>query len=386
MKGIIDTTLREGEQTTGVSFTFADKKRVIERLILCGVDEIELGFVNPHANDLSALCSFFRNVYPHRPFSLWCRCLVPDIRLAAALQPDILALSIPASDLHLTVKLGKDRTWAVKQLRQAVKTALKAGIQKISVGLEDASRADPAFINTLAHTAETAGAFRLRLADTVGIASPADIIRMLDNCQFGRMESGIHCHNDFGMATANTITALEHGADWADVTSLGLGERAGNSRLEEVLAYLAIRKNKAGYKTDQIPRLSRLTAQLSKQNIPPNRPIIGNELFACETGLHLHGLESDPATYEPFDPALVGNSRKMFVGQKAGCSSIAASLKRLGIPIPDTSGLIRVTQDIRSLAKNLGRPLKDKEIIRITISSTRYRQTPSPASAIPQEL
>lgn len=365
MVRIIDTTLREGEQANGVVFSLLDKKRILEGLVKCGVDEIELGLVNPGSRELVSLSSFCREVYPEQSFSLWCRCLETDIRWAAKLKPSVLALSIPASDLHLKKKLGKDRRWAIERLQRSIDIALESGIGEISIGLEDATRADSDFINQLAQTAEAAGAFRLRLADTVGVTSPVDIINMLGRCTFGRMEAAVHCHNDFGMATANTVTALESGAVWADVTVLGLGERAGNSRLEEVLAYLTFQKKVRRYRMCLVPELSRLVAKLSKRSISPSQPIVGSEIFACETGLHLQGLENDPTTYEPFDPGLVGNSRKISIGQKAGRRSVNYRLKRLGLPEPDDLALTVLTRNVRILAANLGRPLVDAEIVRL---------------------
>jgi homocitrate synthase NifV len=368
MVGIIDTTLREGEQTNGVYFSLLDKKNILAGLVRCGIDEIELGLANPDSQDLASLASFCKTRYPQQSFSLWCRCLKEDIRWAATLKPTVLALSIPASDLHLKKKLGKDRDWALEQLQQSIHIGLESGIPKIAIGLEDASRADSDFINQLAQTAEAAGAFRLRLADTVGISSPENMVRMLDQCTFGQMEAAVHCHNDFGMATANTITALEHGAQWGDVTVLGLGERAGNSRLEEVLGYLITQKHISGYRMDRIPELSRLVAHLSAQDISPHRPIIGGELFACETGLHLQGIEKDPTTYEPFDPALVGTRRKISIGQKAGRRSIAATMRRLKLRELDGVALARLTKSVRSLSSELGRPLAEHEFIRLTPS------------------
>lgn len=362
---IIDTTLREGEQSNGVYFSLLDKKEILAGLVQCGIDEIELGLVNPDSRELISLCSFCNTHYPKQSFSLWCRCLERDIRWAAGLKPDVLALSIPASDLHLEKKLGKDRSWAILQMQQSIHIAKESGITKIAIGLEDASRADSNFINQLAQAAEAAGAFRLRLADTVGIASPKAIIRMLHSCTFGRLEAAVHCHNDFGMATANTITALEHGAVWADVTVLGLGERAGNSRLEEVLGYLATQKQIPRYRMRRIPELSRLVAKLSSRSISPSRPIVGSELFACETGLHLQGLDKDPATYEPFDPSLVGTVRKISIGKKAGRRSIATNLKRLGLPQPDDIAFGLLTRNVRALASDLGRPLTEHEFIQL---------------------
>ncbi len=368
MTRIIDTTLREGEQQSGVTFRPADKERIFSRLVACGIDEIEIGIANPQSKDLVSLSSFCRTSHPAQSFSLWCRCLEEDIRWAAKRKPSVLALSIPASDLHIIKKMGKSKKWVLNQLHHSISLALALGIEKVAVGLEDASRANPYFINMLAETADKAGAFRLRLADTVGIASPLKIITMLQDCQFGRMDSAVHCHNDFGMATANTITALEQGVKWADVTILGLGERAGNSRLEEVLAYLATQKDICNYRISHLSELSRFVEKISTHPISPWRPIIGNDIFSCETGLHLLGLDKDPSTYEPFPPCLVGRKRAIFIGRKAGRRSVAASLQRLGLPELDETSLDSLTGNIRALAENLGRPLLEKEIITLATS------------------
>ncbi len=366
---IIDTTLREGEQSPGVYFTLSVKKQIIRGLADVGVEEIELGIATTENHDLPALVQYIRRNHRQQPFSLWCRCREEDIHYAASLAPDCLSLSIPASDLHLQKKLEKDRRWAVGKLGKSVRQALAAGVSRVAVGLEDASRAEPGFVRELAQAAEGAGAFRLRLADTVGICTPVTVTRLLDILNDTGLEVGVHCHNDFGMATANTITALEYGALWGDVTLLGLGERAGNSRLEEVLAYLVLQKNRTSYSLTGLPELSGLVAQESGREIAPSRPIIGKDLFSCETGIHLQGILKDPATYEPFDPGLVGARRIMLIGSQAGRHSIAATLGRLGLPRPDESHLACLTRRVRSLAGKMGRPLEDKEIQQLAAAS-----------------
>jgi homocitrate synthase NifV len=360
---IIDTTLREGEQTPGVYFDLGVKKQIVDGLVALGVDEIEIGIASREHSDPEALAEYIHNTYPHQAFSLWCRCVETDISHGASLRPDCLSLSIPASDLHLEKKLGKDREWALQQVRVSVEQALVAGVPKVALGLEDASRADIDFVRELARAAEEAGAFRLRLADTVGICTPASIIRLLEEIGELTVELGVHCHNDFGMATANTIAALESGAVWGDVTLLGLGERAGNSRLEEILAFLVMREKTGSYNLAGLPDLSRMVARESGLEISPSRPIIGTNLFSCETGIHLQGIMADPTTYEPFDPEVVGASRTLLIGRQAGRRSVLATLSRLGLPSPDAPTLTCLTQQIRALATSRKRPLEDQEII-----------------------
>ena len=365
MAQIIDTTLREGEQAPGVFFSLKAKKKILTGLAGLGVDEVEIGIAAPGNSDLAPLCGFIRATLPQQRFSLWCRCREEDIHFAAGLRPSVLALSIPASDLHLTKKLGKNRDWAVRLLQQSIKTALKAGIPRIAVGLEDATRAESDFVRQLAQAAYSAGAFRLRLADTVGIADPTKIMTMLSCFKGINMELGVHCHNDFGMATANSITGLEHGATWADVTILGLGERAGNSRLEEVLSYLVFQKKTGKYNPAGLRELSDYVARKTAKEISPTRPILGSKLFTCESGIHLQGLMADPATYEPYDPEFVGHRRKILIGSKSGRRSIAATLKRLGLPRLEDATLTLVTKRIRSHAGKRKRPLDDHEIVRL---------------------
>ncbi|MEN8141831.1 MAG: hypothetical protein ABFR97_11485, partial [Thermodesulfobacteriota bacterium] len=335
---------------------------IIDGLVRLGVDEIELGVVSPENQDLGELTAYIRRHHPAQPFSLWCRCKDEDIRHAATLQPTILALSIPASDLHISKKLGKNRNWVTEKLRSSLKAAREAGFSKIGVGLEDASRADLDFIRKLAEIGVSGGAFRLRLADTVGIASPLDISRMLTALAGLKLELALHCHNDFGMATANSLTGLALGAKWADATILGLGERAGNSRLEELVSYLTLRKDHH-YNLEALSPLSNYVASRASRKIGPARPILGAEIFTCETGLHLQGLMADPTTYEPFAPEKLGRKRIIKIGQKAGRRCIAATLVRLGLVVLDERNLTKITRHVRKKAASRQGALTDHEIL-----------------------
>ena len=181
--------------------------------------------------------------------------------MASRLKPDILSLSIPVSDLHLEQRLGKDRTWARQQMNAAIAMTLEAGIQ-VSVGFEDATRAENGFLAEMAGLAAQAGAGRIRLADTVGICSPLKISTMIQTMKegVGECELAVHTHNDFGMATANAVAALEAGATWADATVLGLGERAGCARLEELVGYLALEKGRRDLRPPDLRGLAEYVA------------------------------------------------------------------------------------------------------------------------------
>ena len=318
MKGLVDSTLREGAQTVGVTFSLEQKKEIVTGLVQVGVEEVELGVATPYDLDLPKLVRFAGRKGESTRTSLWCRCIPDDIDYAASLHPDVLSLSIPGSDLHIEKKLGKDRTWVLNTIEASVARAMLRGCKIVSLGIEDATRADMGFLVEMAQRAVRAGAQRIRLADTVGISTPAECAEMV-----GRLKSrfsvdvGVHCHNDFGMATANSLAALDAGADWADVTVLGLGERTGNARLEEVAGFLAIRRCFA-YNIEAVSTLAKRVSKLSKREIAPSHPLLGSSIFHCETGLHIQGLERDSRTYEPYPPERVGAQRELLFGSKIG--------------------------------------------------------------------
>ncbi|MDH5298457.1 MAG: pyruvate carboxyltransferase [Desulfobulbaceae bacterium] len=364
MPGLIDSTLREGEQGVGTRFSLADKVRIVRLLAKLGIEEIELGIAGG-THRLEELIRQCRSVRPQTRLALWCRCRTEDIRGAARLRPEVLSLSMPASDLHLEQRLGRDREWATSALRSAIGQARALGVINISVGIEDASRAEPRFVDTLARLATEAGANRIRLADTVGICSPArmgELVRRVRRVT--PIAIGVHCHNDFGMATANTVAALEAGAQWGDVTVLGLGERAGLARLEEVVGYLALGRGRHHYRTTLLKPLAATVARAANRPIAPHQPVVGATIFACETGLHLQGLLRNPATYEPFAPERVGASRQLFFGDKVGKRAVQELMASKGKPVAQ-AGLDLLANAIRREARERQRPLTEIELCRL---------------------
>ncbi|MBM9606658.1 LeuA family protein [Desulfopila inferna] len=352
MNAIIDTTLREGEQTPGVRFSLVEKKQIIDGLVAVGIGEIEIGISSSLISCPPNLIDYCQRVHPKLICSLWCRCNKDDIRFAATIRPDILSLSIPVSDILIRDKMGKDREWIANRLTTSIDQAKRMGMP-VAVGFEDATRAEKSFLLRMAALAECHGALRIRLADTIGTSTPQEIIECVSAVSviLKRCEIAIHCHNDLGMATANALSALENGATSADATILGLGERCGCTSLEELAGILKLKKN-IPFNLKAIRPLSRYTAKIAGRIIPPNRPLTGEDIFTCETGLHLHGLYKNPATYEPYPPETIGATRKLVLGPKAGRRAIKAHLEAQGHRV---AGVIdeRKLKSIRSfLASN----------------------------------
>ncbi len=370
--GIIDSTLREGEQAPGVRFSRQQRTALVRTLAHIGVEEIELGIAAPGYNHLPDLVSEARQLAGERcRLGLWSRCRPEDIRFAARCRPDVLSLSVPVSDLHISQRLQKDRAWVRETVAASIRQALDLGIPRVAAGLEDGSRADPEFLVQVAGIAEQAGAFRVRLADTVGICSPAAItalVRRLGNSV--RIAIGVHCHNDFGMATANSVAALEAGADWLDATVLGIGERAGNCRLEEVIGFLALQRDCSRYRTDLLPGLCRRVAAAAGMTIAGNHPLVGSSLFTCETGLHQHGLAVNPMTYEPYDPCRVGARRQLLFGLKTGTRAIHLQLARRGVNLSEQQ-LRRLVSSVRAL----GESVDEEQLLRL---ACRQAELPPP--------
>ena len=365
-KKIIDSTLREGEQTPGTYFSIADKKRIIDGLAQIGVAEIECGIASSHYPNTENLVRYIKRNNSNIQSSLWCRCHKEDINFGIAISPDTLSLSIPVSDLHIREKLGKDRKWIRKTMRNALRQVAKTNIQA-AVGFEDATRADISFLTEMSLLAKKEGACRIRLADTVGRATPAEFGALVATIKkvVGILPVGVHTHNDFGMATANAITGLENGADWADTTVLGMGERTGCARLEEVAGYLALIQDNTDLHPTEILPLSRLVAEITTTHIPMNQPIIGERIFTCETGLHLQGLYKNPKTYESYPPEKVGGCRSLLVGAKSGKRALAHKLEELGHGQISESTLHATLKQVRHYAITSHAPLTDEELIQV---------------------
>lgn len=362
---IIDTTLREGEQTPGLLFSLPEKKRILDGLVKIGIPEAEVGLASPLHPCPGALIDYCRSTHPQLKLSLWSRCKKEDIIHAAKLSPDILSLSVPVSDIHLGERLHKDRLWAQQTMIKSIELASKSGLA-VSIGFEDATRSDANFLLLMAKTAEQYGVARIRIADTVGIASPAQFAAMITALKKAGIgcQLAVHTHNDFGMATANGVAALEAGAESVDVVVLGLGERTGCARLEEIVGYLSLARGIPGLKAEFLKPLARYMADISGRMIAGNRPVIGEDIFTCETGLHLQGLQNNPQTYEPFNPARVQAERRLLFGAKSGRQAIVQRMSQLQSGNANRLSAATI-ETIRETAARIRRPLSDAELVQI---------------------
>lgn len=348
MARLIDTTLREGAQAPVPYLNSAQKSSLVAAIAAIGVEEIELGHAVTElaygAEPLAELMAVAADAAPGVRRAIWCRARPDDIRAAAALNPEVVSFALPVSDRHLTNRLNRDRAWALTEVARLIDVAREAGVAYVSIGLEDASRADVAFLLDVAAAASAAGADRVRIADTVGVLSPgllAEVVSAVRSRFAG--EVGVHLHNDFGMATAGAIAALEAGAAWADVSLLGMGERAGIARTEEVAAFLTL-QGSATYDLHAVRRAAEALSEWTGRPIPGHAPVIGPDIFTSESGLHVAALARDPQTYEPYAPELVGAERSLRLGRQSGRSAVAALLGDTG------ADLVELTAQVRAAA------------------------------------
>jgi len=361
---IDDTTLRDGEQTAGVVFSNAEKVEIARLLDEIGVHQIEAGIPTMGGDEKEAFKAIV-DLHLSASILAWNRPVIDDIKASIEVGAQAVAISISTSDIHIQRKLRSTREAVVQAVQKATEFAKSNGLY-VSVNGEDASRADPDFLAHFGRTARESGADRLRFCDTIGIMDPFRTYERINHLvgEIG-MDVEMHMHNDFGMATANSLAGIRAGARWVNTTVNGLGERAGNCSLEElVMALKYIEGVDVGIDARRFREISEYVAIASQRMIPPNKPVTGANLFLYEAAGRAEAMLADTSSYEIYPPEAVGLERRLVIGKYSGVASVLAKLAQHNyfLPYEEAERLLPHLQS-RSIA--LKRALYDEEVIEI---------------------
>ena len=360
---LVDTTLRDGEQAPGVCFGAEERLAIARGVDALGVDELEVGIPAMGPQIRSQLRRIARLGLSAR-LTVWCRAHRADLAAAGRCGIDGVHISWPASDLQQAV-IGKERKGVLAEIPRLVGLA-KQQFERVSVGLADVSRADPHYLQAAAKRVAAAGAHRLRLADTVGVALPDQVDRLIRSVTAVVPDLPIefHGHNDLGLATANTLAAAAAGAEAVSVTVNGLGERAGNAPLEQVVMavaqhpYLFTGADPAG-----LVALSQLVASAAGRPLGTDQPIVGEGTVTHESGIHCHGLLKDSRTYEPFPPERVGHAgRQLVAGPHSGSALLRHRFRQCGLPLSRRQAR-RLLPEMQAEARQRGGSLDDEALV-----------------------
>ncbi|MDD1715529.1 MAG: homocitrate synthase family protein [Methanolinea sp.] len=342
---ICDVTLRDGEQTPGVSFTCEEKARIAEVLDQIGVEVIEAGF--PATSPYEKRCvSTVAGLGLNARICCLARARVGDVDAAIESNVDMVSIFLPTSELHIRHKFHKPREDVLAEALEMIDYTHDHGLE-VRFAAEDASRTDLPFLLEVYRQGEEHGADLLSFADTVGALTPLQMFRTMRKI-ISAVKKPVcaHCHNDMGFATANTITAAEAGAFQLHTTVNGIGERAGNASLEEVLVALHMRGGVRRYDLSHLVPLSGMVAQYSGIPIDKMKPVVGDHAFRHESGIHIAAILEDPETYELFPPGLVGAQRKFTLGKHTGKKALEHEVARLGYDLPEKE-LCRVLEMVK---------------------------------------
>ncbi|USR90493.1 homocitrate synthase [Phormidium yuhuli AB48] len=369
---LLDTTLRDGEQMAGVALTPDEKVAIAQLLDAIGVPEIEVGVAAMGGEEAVAITTLV-NSSLNAELLGWNRARISDLAASFDCGLQRVHISLPVSEVQIAAKFGGDRQRLWQQLEESL-TFARDRSQFISVGAEDASRADPEFLLAVAKTAQRLGAQRFRFCDTLGILDPFQMMEqvqpLVDSLD---IPVEVHTHDDLGMATANALAGLRAGAKVVDVTVNGIGERAGNAALEEVVvAMRRLQDWDFGIDSRQLLQLSQAVQQFTHPGpLPPWKAIVGENVFTHESGIHADGILKNPQTYEPFPPQWLGTQHQIGIGKHSGRRAIAACLERHQLSLTPTSPHYQqsLLDAVRVRATQLKRGLGADEVLALASAS-----------------
>lgn len=366
---IDDTTLRDGEQTAGVVFSKREKIAIARMLDSIGVGEIECGIPAMGEEEQAGIRSLV-DLGLNARLITWNRALLPEIKASIACGVQAVDISLSVSDQMIMHKLRKDREAVKEQLKVALGFAKQHNLY-VSVGGEDASRADLSFLVELMEITRSLGGDRFRFCDTLGIMDPFSMYEKVSYLRQAvpAVDIEVHTHNDLGMATANAIAGIRAGAKFVNTTINGLGERAGNAALEEVVMGLKHACGvETGIATHRFREMSLFVAKASHRPLSVSKPVVGERVFAHESGLHADGVIKDPHNYEGFDPAEVGLTRSIVIGKHSGTGGLIERFRSMGITV-DRNRAEPLLEMTRALSCRRKRDLTNCELMGIYLEN-----------------
>lgn len=371
---IFDTTLRDGEQAPGVALTVDEKIQIAQKLDKLGVDKLEAGFPASSKGEVMA-CSQIKDIIDATTVGL-ARTVKKDIDAVLEADLDYMHTFIGTSPLHRDYKLKMDKETIIETAIAGVEYGKDHGLT-VEFSAEDATRTEKEFLIDVYRAVVDAGADFLNVPDTVGVLTPVVTKELiLDLKAEFKTPISVHFHNDFGLATANTLTAIENGANQAHVTVNGIGERTGNASLEELAVTLkAVYGIDIGIDTTQLYNMSEFVGRITGIKMPVNKPIVGDNAFAHESGIHVHGILNNALTYEPISPELVGHSRRIIIGKHTGANALRSKLEQYHIDLDDQQ-FKRVFDQIKALGDK-GKTITDSDLKAIAITEiSAAKETP----------